>query len=631
MEDITRREFLAQGISAVPVVSGLIVIGSRLGAQETGAGAAAGVTAAATGVADAPSTKTALEPFDYRGVTLSESRWRTQYLAAREFYLNVPDDDILKGYRVAAGLPAPGETLGGWAKVNTDEIFGQWLSGFARMYRATGDDAARTKAVGLVREWAKTFGPDGNCRMETYGYDKMVCGLVDLHVYADVPEAMPLLQSITRWADRTFSRERSLRDRTDPTTYYGLPHEWYTLSENLYRAYQASGDPLFKQFAEVWLYPAYWDKFANTASPPDAQGAHAYSHCNTFSSAAMAYEVTGDPAYLRIIGNAYDYFQNTQCFATGGYGPTERLMTPDGSLGRSLESRPDTAETPCGTWAAFKLSRYLTRFTGESRYGDWMERMLYNGIGASPVPRGRGEAFYYADYRVAGGMKTRYWEGFPCCSGTYIQDVADYHNIIYYKDADGLYVNLYVPSTVNWSRGDGDVRVVQETNYPEDNSVKLSIAMQKPARFALKFRVPAWTRGATAAVNGQRVDATFTPGSWGAITREWRDGDRVELDIPLVMRLEPVDSFHPDRVAAVRGPVVLVLDGDWQDPNFNLPMHNDELDRWLVADPKVAGVFHVHPPGGKRVMPKFQPFYAVAENYPYKMYFDRNVPVATLW
>ena len=117
MEDITRREFLAQGISAVPVVSGLIVIGSRLGAQETGGRAAA--------VADAPSAKTALEPFDYRGVTLNESRWRTQYLAAREFYLNVPDDDILKGYRVAAGLPARGETLGGWAKVNTDEIFGQ--------------------------------------------------------------------------------------------------------------------------------------------------------------------------------------------------------------------------------------------------------------------------------------------------------------------------------------------------------------------------------------------------------------------------------------------------------------------------------------------------------------------------
>ena len=93
MEDITRREFLAQGIGAVPVVSGLIVIGSRLGAQETGAGAASGGTA----VADALPAKTVLEPFDYRGVTLNESRWRTQYLAARACCMHVRGYEILKG------------------------------------------------------------------------------------------------------------------------------------------------------------------------------------------------------------------------------------------------------------------------------------------------------------------------------------------------------------------------------------------------------------------------------------------------------------------------------------------------------------------------------------------------------
>jgi hypothetical protein len=614
MEDITRREFLA----AVPIVSGLMIVGSRVGAQ-TIAGAAQ------------PKSRVALEPFDYRGVTLHDSQWKTQYLAARDFYLNVPDDDILKGYRVAVGLPAPGETLGGWCKVNTDEIFGQWLSGMARMYRATGDTAMRSKAIGLMRGWAQTFGADGNCRMDTYAYDKVVCGLVDLHVYADVPEAIPLLESITRWADKTFSRERSLRDRTDPTTYYGRPHEWYTLSENLYRAYQATGNPQFKQFAEVWLYPDYWNKFANTVAPPDAQGAHAYSHCNTFSGAAMAYEVTGDPVYLRIITNAYDYFQNTQCFATGGYGPTERLMTPDGSLGRALDSRADTAETPCGTWAAFKLSRYLTRFTGDSRYGDWMERMLYNGIGAAPVPKGRGQAFYYADYRVAGGIKTPYWEGFPCCSGTYIQDVADYHNIIYYKDAAGLYVNMYMPSDVVWTRPSGNVRLVQETKYPEESSSTLTLTMDRPSKFTLSFRVPAWSRDVTAVVNGQRVDASFTPGSWGQITREWRSGDSIVVDIPLRMRLEPVDRWHPNRVAALRGPVVLVLAGDYQDPAFNLPMDNDALDKWLVADKRKPGVFRVHPPGGKPVAPTFQPFYAAVENYPYKMYFDRDIPVPRLW
>lgn len=616
MEDITRREFLA----TVPMVAGIMLVGSRAYAQGAEVMGAARAT-----------PRIALEPFDYRGVTLLDSRWKTQYLAARDFYLNVSDDDILKGYRVAAGLPAPGETLGGWCKVNTNEIFGQWLSGMARMYRATGDDAARSKAVGLMRGWAQTIGPDGNCRMDTYAYDKIVCGLVDLHLYADVPEAIPLLENITTWADKTFSRERSLRDKTDPTTYYGLPHEWYTLSENLYRAYQATGNPQFQKFAEVWLYHPYWNKFADTNLPPDAQGAHAYSHCNTFSSAAMAYEITGDPVYLRIVKNAYEYFQNTQCFATGGYGPTERLMTPDGSLGRSLDSRADTAETPCGTWAAFKLSRYLTRFTGAAHYGDWMERMLYNGIGAAPVPKGRGEAFYYADYRVAGGIKTPYWEAFPCCSGTYIQDVADYHNIIYYKDANGLYVNMYVPSEVLWNGPAGNVRLRQETEYPEDSASTLTMSMDRPSQFTLSFRVPDWARGVTASVNGTRIETPFTSGAWGQITREWHSGDRVVIDIPLRMRLEPVDRWHPNRVAALRGPIVLVLAGDYQDPAFNLPMDNDALDRWLVPNKRAPGTFRVQPPGGAPVAPTFQPFYAAAENYPYKMYFDRDIPVARLW
>ena len=99
----------------------------------------------------------------------------------------------------------------------------------------------------------------------------------------------------------------------------------------------------------------------------------------------------------------------------------------------------DTARTPskraCGSWAAFKLSRYLIAFTGEARYGDWAERILYNGIGAALPVTAEGKTFYYSDYRLAGGMKVYYWDALPCCSGTYIQAVADYHNIIYYKDA----------------------------------------------------------------------------------------------------------------------------------------------------------------------------------------------------
>jgi len=591
---------------------------------------AAGLMADSLKAAPAPTARNLIEAFDYQDVRLGESRWRQQVYAAREFYLGLPDDDILHGFRAAAGLPAPGQPLGGWCKENSSTVFGQWLSGMARLYRATGDAAIRDKAAHLLTEWAKTVKPDGDCRMRHYSFDKLVCGLVDMERYAGHSDAVPLLEKTTAWARRTFEHENMVVVPAHNTMYYGLPQEWYTLAENLYRAYQQTGNPDFKTFAEVWLYRGYWGKFADTAAPSGAQGVHAYSHVNTFSSAAMAYSVTGDPMYLRIIRNAYEYLQNTQCYATGGYGPNERFMSPDGSLGKALETRSDTFETICGSWAGFKLSRYLMQFTAEARYGDWIERLFYNGVGASLPLRPAGRNFYYSDYRISGGMKVDYWDNFTCCSGTYIQNMADYHNLIYYKDESSLYVNLYVPSEVTWSRPAGEVTVAQETGYPETETSTLTVETKQSADFALKLRVPAWSRDMSLKVNGSDAGVRCKPGEWAAVSRTWKSGDRVEVRIPLRLRTEAVDRWHPDRVAVVRGPVVLALDYNYHDPAFELPKTDADLNRWLVPDDKHA-VFRVQRPDGRPVRLKFRPFYEMAEDFPYLMYFDRQGGPYALW
>ena len=337
-----------------------------------------------------------ISAFDYEGVRLHDSRWNDQYLHAREFYFNVSNDDILQGFRAKAGLPAPGKPLGGWCDEDSSTVFGQWLSGMSRMYRATGDEAMRDKAAYLLAEFSKTVGADGNCRMNVYPYEKLVCGLVDMHEFVGHPEAMPLLERVTNWSSKNFDRTRAPANPKPWEMHSGKPLEWYTLPENLYRAFQLTGNQQFKDFADVWLYDAYWSQFENSASPPHATGVHAYSHVNSFSSASMRYAMTRNPAHLRIVENAYDFLQNSQCYATGGYGPVERLM-PAGSLGRAIECQLNTCETPCCTWAGFKMSRYLMQFTGKARYGDWAERLLYNGIGAALRIHGDGRHFYYAD------------------------------------------------------------------------------------------------------------------------------------------------------------------------------------------------------------------------------------------
>lgn len=619
---IRRRDFL----KTVPLAAGVLIESSKRAVGSDFAPSTRSV------VANPPSasSQTRISAFDYQGVKLRDSRWRRQVETARDYYLGVSDDDILSGFRAAAGLPAPGQPLGGWCAKDSQTVFGQWLSGMARMYCATGDSALRAKASYLLAEWRKTIKPDGDCRMHHYSYDKTVCGLVDMHWYANDPNALPLLERITDWAGKTLERTNMIVVPQHNTLYYGRPQEWYTLAENQFRAYRLTGDPKFKQFGEIWLYHNYWDKFANTSLPANAQGVHAYSHVNTFSSAAMAFDVTGDPTYLRIIKNAYDFLQNTQCFATGGYGPNERFLSPDGSLGKSLETRSDSFETMCGSWAGFKLSRYLTQFTGEARYGDWVERLLFNGAGAALPLRAGGRNFYYSDYRTGGGMKVDYWDNYTCCSGTLFQDMADYHNLIYYKDESSLYVSQYLPSEVTWRRPEGSVLLVQETGYPETETVSLSLGLKQSARFSLKLRVPAWCQDMSAKVNGTDARTPCRPGEWAILDRSWSSGDRVDIRIPLHLRMLPVDEQHPKRIAIAQGPVVLALDFNYHDPNFMLPANEEDLDKWLVPEGSRT-VFRVQRPDGKPVRLRFRPFYDFAEDFPYKMYFDLDEQPFRLW
>jgi DUF1680 family protein len=576
-----------------------------------------------------------LEPFNYDGVRLLDGMLRKQYMAARDYYFDLHNDDILKGFRRRAGLPTPGNDMGAWGSEDTGMVFGQWLSGMARMYKATGDVAMRDKAVYLMREWAKTIEPDGTSyyptlakelRFSHYGWDKLVYGLVDLYEYCGEEEALPPLERITDWAINNLDRSRKSPSGANIS---GFPPEWYTLCENLYRAYQLTGNSKYKTFGDLWRYNHYWGMFTGKV-PLNVKDFHAYSHVNTLSSAAMTYAVTGEPEYLKTLVNAYDYFQDVQCYATGGYGPAERLVASDGGLGRSLESEANTFETPCGSWAVFKLGRYLMQFTGEARFGDWTEKLVYNGIGAALPMAPGGKTFYYADYRlgsaypIGSARKVYYWDPYPCCSGTYIQAVADYHNLIYFKGDAALYVNMFVPSAVTWNLDGQEIQVEQETAYPESDRTTLTVRPKKSVAFNLRFRVPGWSRGATVEVNGSKLEVAARPGTWGTVQRTWKPGDRVTIQIPMRLRLVPIDRQHPRRVALTYGPVVLVQDGRYTRELNRLPAGPD-LSKAIIPTGKplefrVAGgqAKEVYAPSWGTYMP----FYQLGQGIPYRMYID---------
>jgi DUF1680 family protein len=291
--------------------------------------------------------------------------------------------------------------------------------------------------------------------------------------------------------------------------------------------------------------------------------------------------------------------------------------------GDALDYVARTFEVVCGSWAGFKLTRYLMTLTGQAGYGEWVETLLYNGIGAALPMRDdaerRGKTSYYHDYRLGGGRKRYHECSFPCCSGTYPQVVGEIHNLIYFRDDDALYVNLFVPSTAEMHLGGRRVRVTQETAWPASETTALRIACDGGARFAVKVRVPAWAEPSAmrSEVNGESVQMGAAPGEWAAVERDWSDGDVLKITVPMRLRFVPIDGGHPRRAALMFGPVMLVAEGR---TGGRLRGDIEAPSDWIHSIPGETLHFAASgQPGGEVT---FRPFYEFGENEFYTAYHD---------
>jgi hypothetical protein len=247
-----------------------------------------------------------------------------------------------------------------------------------------------------------------------------------------------------------------------------------------------------------------------------------------------------------------------QSFATGGWGPDEAFVEPGkGLLDASLGTTHASFETPCGAYGHFKITRYLLRVTRDSSYGDSMERVLYNTIaGATPI-LADGTSFYYSDYNNS-GHKAHYRDKWPCCSGTFPQLTADYGISAYFQSQDGVYVNLFLPSRLSWMQNNTQCSITQMTDYPRAATTQLALNLAKPESFTLYVRIPAWAGAKTGvSVNGRRADNAMEPGKFLALQRSWKDGDRVEIEFEMPLRLEAIDNENRNNVALLHGPTAL--------------------------------------------------------------------------
>lgn len=517
---------------------------------------------------------TQLRQFEYSDVQLLDGPMLEQFRANLAFFLALNEDSLLKPFRQAAGLPAPGEDMGGWYSWSDEfdppnnmtgyipgHSFGQYLSGLARAYAVSGDQAAQEKVHRLVRGFGQAVSPKFyvNYPLPCYTFDKSNCGLIDAHQFAHAPDAMQVLGHATDAVLPYLPQQALTRPEMAARPHKNISWTWdesYTLPENFFLAYKRSGDRRYLDLAQRFLQDRdYFDPLAEGKNVLPHE--HAYSHVNALSSASQAYLVLGSEKHLRAAKNGFGFVQ-AQSFATGGWGPNEAFCEPgSGTLAESLHSTHASFETPCGSYGHFKITRYLMCITGDSRYGDSMERVLYNTIlGAKPLQPG-GFSFYYSDYNND-GSKVYYPEQWPCCSGTFPQVTADYGISSYFRSPEGIYVNLFVPSRVNWKHGSSRIALEQKTNYPYADDISMRVHSDTPQTFTVALRVPEWAgRNTSVSVNGRKAGQDVQPGTFLKLNREWKDGDTIEYAIDRPLRVEAIDPQHPNTVALLCGPLTL--------------------------------------------------------------------------
>jgi DUF1680 family protein len=272
------------------------------------------------------------------------------------------------------------------------------------------------------------------------------------------------------------------------------------------------------------------------------------------------YMESGRRPYLDASARMWQDMVGGKIYITGGIGATSHGEAFGASF--DLPNASSYAETCAGIASAMWNWRMLAA-TGEARFSDEMERVLYNGF-LSGVSLGGDEYFYVNPLESAGGHKRVPWYDCTCCPPNVERTLAAMPGYMYSTGPAGIWVHLYDNNELNWRLEDGrKIRLTQETRYPWDDQVTLTVSPESAGQFSVFLRIPAWCTDPKVSVNGRPADATARPGTYCEIKRTWQPGDKIALNLPMpvvVQVCDPRVRNDRGRVALQRGPVVYCLE-----------------------------------------------------------------------
>jgi DUF1680 family protein len=527
---------------------------------------------------------------------------RTNYLASWNC------DQLLFNYRALAGLPQPKGVNGGYDCWDSGFIrghmAGHYLSAASRMAAATDDMSFREKADYMVAELAKCQdalnqdgyvaafpsgafdrlegkpGDGGGVVVPYYTVHKIMAGLLDAHHYLGNTQALEVAVKMAGYFEKrlaTLNAEQLEKIfRTDGSR--NPQNEFGAMSDVLAELYEITGDKKHLDAAQLFNRSWFVGPLAN--GEDRLAGLHGNTHIAQAVGLAHCANLSGDADEMKASENFWKIVTGEHSFVNGGDSFHEWFDKPGVETGPCIDDHkelpPTTAES-CNTYNMLKLTARLFERKPAADYADYFERALYNHLLATVAPDS-GAVTYFTPLR---GQFRTYLDGTFCCVGSGIENTPRYNEGIYFQQTNSLWVNLYIPSELDWREAGLVVR--QEGDITRGEPVRFTVVKAGKQTSTLNFRIPHWiSKPAVLTLNGKVKERAAKPSTYLSLERKWKEGDVITVTLPAALRLERAKD-NPAMLSVFFGPVLLA--GELGREN----MPNDRADKdAYVKMPAVA-------------------------------------------
>ncbi|MDE6271034.1 MAG: glycoside hydrolase family 127 protein [Muribaculaceae bacterium] len=538
-------------------------------------------------------------PFSGAEVSLKPSWIKQREDLNLQYLKSLNPNRLLHNFRVNAGLPSDAEPLEGWEAPYIGlrgHFTGHYLSALSRVVERHGDPQLASRLDYMVDELQKcqqalggyylSAFPEGDFdTLEAtasgvwapyYTYHKIMQGLLDAYERAGNRKALDMATGMAEYIGR---RMAALDEATIEKMLYTAganpPNEAGAMNEVLYRLYGITGNPSHFELAKV--FDRDWFLIPLSQNRDILSGLHSNTHLVLVNGFAENYRLTHDTAHRAAAENFWHMLTDAHTYANGSSsGPRPNAVTPTsvtaehwGKPGVLSNTMTKEIAESCVTHNTQKLTSALFSWTAGAEYADAYMNTLYNAVLA--LQSGHSGACVY--HLPLGSPRTKAFlkdNDFRCCNGTSIEAFASLNSGIFYHNDSTLWVNLYIPSALNW--GEKHIRVEQSGEFPIERSVELVVSAARPERMILNLFIPSWAEGTRVRVNGEDLQTAAMPGSYVSIDRYWGPGDRITLDFNYDFHLcsmpdddNVVAIFHGPTLLAFESGSELILEGTHRD------------------------------------------------------------------